>query len=94
MRSNAPNTQNLNLDIADLVLPANLISDETLSSDEEVESLPSFSIDTFCASCHAALRLFVQSSNETVRALQRLFLEDLSVLCTTCGRERARHGRR
>ena len=57
MIGNQPSKECLNINLEELVLPQNLIAEESLSPDvdpEEEERQP-FSVDTFCGTCNASV---------------------------------------
>lgn len=91
------NIRDIELDLDALVLPENLLSNESLSPDsegqeEEVEQEP-FRIDTYCRSCGASVRFFVAATRTAITTLQQLLLLELSLFCPTCGRIQFRDGR-
>ncbi|AHM27267.1 E7 protein [Vulpes vulpes papillomavirus 1] len=96
MRGERPTRRNLgiDLDLEELVLPANLLSEETLSQDAlEEEPQSPYRVLTTCAGCSASLRLFIIASDCGVRALQQSLLGDLSFVCVNCSKDFNRHGR-
>ncbi|ATQ38367.1 E7 [Gammapapillomavirus 12] len=76
-----------------LVCPANLNCDESLSPDVEAEE-ERYKIDTYCLSCSARLRLYVEASSFAIRTLQHLLLTELKLICPGCARNNQQHGRR
>nr|AYA93518.1 MAG: E7 protein [Human papillomavirus] len=95
-----PNIQSgdIELDLESLVLPENLLSNESLSPDtegqaEEVEQAP-YTVDTSCKSCGAGVRICVVASRLAILTLQTLLTLELSLLCPSCSRSVVRHGRR
>lgn len=95
MRGNEPAVRDLNIVLEDLVLPANLLSNENLDSDEdevEEESQCPYKIDTCCSNCQVALRLFVTATSEGIRTFEQLLLSAVTIICPKCAKER-RHGR-
>nr|AEX31172.1 E7 protein [Human papillomavirus] len=76
-----------------LVLPANLLTNESLSPAEEVEEEQIYKVDSVCHCCGARLRVCVSASVFAIRTLQALLLRDLHLLCPHCARELCRHGR-
>ena len=77
----------IELQLDELVMPANLLSDEVLSpnEDEEEEFVP-YRIDSTCGVCRARIRLHVTASDEGIRGFQQLLLSQLSFVCLTCSR--------
>ena len=63
-----------------LVLPANLVCDESLSPDVEPEEEQIYKVDSICHTCG-------------IRRLQTLLLADLHFLCPSCARALCHHGR-
>nr|AYD41503.1 MAG: E7 protein [Human papillomavirus] len=89
--------RDIELDLDSLVLPDNLLSNESLSPDsegqeEEVEQR-AFRIDSSCKSCGAGVRLFVFASRRAISSLQQLLNLELDLLCPSCGRLYFRDGR-
>lgn len=76
-----------------LVLPANLLSNESLSPAEELEEEQIYKVDSVCHCCGARLRVCVSASVTAIRTLQVLLLRDLHLLCPSCARELCHHGR-
>nr|AYA94715.1 MAG: E7 protein [Human papillomavirus] len=91
------NVGDIELDLDSLVLPENLLSNESLSPDtegqaEEVEQAP-YTIDTCCKACGAGVRLFVVATRLAILTLETLLTSELNLLCTACSRNICRHGR-
>ena len=82
------------IELSELVLPANLISDESLSPDvtPEEEQLP-YRVDTQCDKCNCRIRVTAVATEFGIRCLQQLLLQELSFLCLRCSREVCRNGR-
>ena len=76
-----------------LVLPANLVCNESLSPDEEPEEEQYYKVDSACHNCGARLRVCVVASAVAIRKLQLLLLSDLNFLCPTCARQLCENGR-
>lgn len=72
-----------------LVLPANLVSDESLSPDVEPEE-ERYRIDTYCYYCTARLRISVVASLLAIGRLQQLLLTELHLICPGCSRNNGR----
>ncbi|ATQ38415.1 E7 [Gammapapillomavirus 15] len=96
MRGLEPIPEGIELDLHDLVLPANLIAtEESLSPDtesEEEQRYP-YKVDTYCDSCRTGVRIFIVATASSVRTLQQLLVEELSLLCIGCSRTLFQHGR-
>ncbi|ADE45483.1 E7 [Human papillomavirus 127] len=93
MRGEAPTLPDVVLDT--LVLPANLLSNESLneslSPDEEPEEEQVFRVDSDCHFCRTSLRLCVVASDEAIRQLQVLLVGNLRLLCPGCARNLCGH---
>ena len=76
-----------------LVIPANLVCNESLSPDEEAEEESLYKVDSICHSCGAGLRICVVASSFAIRRLHTLLLGDLHLLCPHCVRSLCQHGR-
>lgn len=77
----------IELQLDELVMPANLLSDEVLSPNEDVEEeLVPYRIESTCSVCKSLVRFHVTASDEGIRGLQQLLLSDLSFVCLTCSR--------
>nr|AXU25204.1 E7 protein [Human papillomavirus] len=95
MRGEKPTLQDFTLEFEEQVLPANLLSEETLSSDadpEEEEQQP-YTVDTYCHQCNTGVRIVVVATTAAVRTLQLLLLQELAIVCAGCAKQRFRHGR-
>nr|AYA93931.1 MAG: E7 protein [Human papillomavirus] len=91
-------SEDIELDLNSLVLPENLLSDESLSPDtegqaEEVEQAP-YTVDTSCNSCGTRVRICVIATRFAILTLQDLLSLELNLLCPPCSRSVCRHGRR
>ncbi|AUB51276.1 E7 protein [human papillomavirus 215] len=95
MQGDAPSIKDINLDLQDLVLPENLLSNESLSTDEETEEeqVTPFQVDSWCPSCHKGVRVCVLASERAIQQLQSLLFEELRFVCPRCSREIFRNGR-
>lgn len=98
MRGPDINNGDINLELESLVLPENLLSNESLSPDtegqpEEVEQVP-YRVDTCCTGCGAGVRLCVLASRLAILTLEQLLTAELNLLCPSCSRIYCRHGRR
>ena len=76
-----------------LVLPANLVCNESLSPDEEPEEEHNYTVDSICHNCGARLRVCVAASAAAIRKLQTLLLSELQFVCPTCARQLCNNGR-
>ncbi|AFV27141.1 E7 [Human papillomavirus KC5] len=90
MRGDYPTIQDITLE--SLVLPANLLSNESLSPEDEPEEEQLFRVDTLCYFCKVRLRVCVRASEQAIRSLQVLLFRELQFLCPTCARNYSRHG--
>ncbi|ATQ38429.1 E7 [Gammapapillomavirus 15] len=96
MRGEEPTLEDIELNLHDLVLPANLIAPaESLSPDvEPEEEQPDlYRVDTYCGTCGTGVRIVILATDSSVRTLNILLLGQLSLICTSCFRTRFRHGR-
>ncbi|ATQ38533.1 E7 [Gammapapillomavirus 22] len=89
--------KDIELHLEELVLPENLLSNESLSPDtegqpEEVEQVP-YRVDTYCKACGTGVRVFVLASRLAILTFERLLVEELNLLCPNCSRIYFRHGR-
>lgn len=85
----------IELELEELVLPQNLLSEESLSPDSEAdeeEELQPFKIDTCCA-CETGVRVCVLATSAAIRTLQQLLLQELKIICPRCSRNLLRNGR-
>lgn len=90
MRGEAPSIPDIELEFHDLVTTADLHCNETLSPDDEAlspEPPSPYKVVCTCFNCGIQLRVFVVASRGGIRGLQHLLLEDLSLLCVTCGKK-------
>ncbi|ATQ38484.1 E7 [Gammapapillomavirus 22] len=97
MRGPEIDVQDIELHLESLVLPQNLLSNESLSPDsegqpEEVEQVP-YRVDTACWSCGTGVRICVIASRFAILTLQQLLTSELTLLCPPCSRIHCRHGR-
>lgn len=82
------------IELEHLVLPANLVSDESLSPDATAEEeLSPYRIDSVCHTCECRVRITVAATEFGVRCMQQLLLKELSLLCPSCSRQLPRNGR-
>ncbi|AAU21226.1 E7 [Canis familiaris papillomavirus 2] len=97
MRGSSPIIRDIDLELEELVLPANLLSGETLETEEEeLQREPGrYRVVTLCNICHSSLRLFVEVADESlIRLFQQLLLDGLGIICATCHKEHFSDGRR
>lgn len=94
MIGNAPQVKDIDLELHELVLPENLLSEESLSPDtegvEEVELFP-YKVDSYC-SCGTGVRAHVLASRAAISTLQLLLSEELRFICLECVKAK-RNGR-
>lgn len=98
MRGPDVDVGDVELHLESLVLPQNLLSNESLSPDsegqaEEVEQVP-YRVDTYCKACGTGVRVCVVASRFAILTFQQLLSQELSLLCPSCSRIHCRHGRR
>lgn len=90
-----PTKENLDINLEELVLPQNLIAEESLSPDvdpEEEERQP-FWVDTCCGTCNASVRVSILATASAVCLLRVLLQGELCFVCTGCSKGRLRNGR-
>ncbi|AAA79465.1 transforming protein E7 [Human papillomavirus type 48] len=82
------------IELEELVLPANLISDESLSPDAtaEEEFCP-YRIDSKCHNCGCRIRVTVAATEFGIRCFEQLLLKELCLFCPACSRQLPRNGR-
>ncbi|ATQ38234.1 E7 [Gammapapillomavirus 7] len=74
-------------DIEQLILPANLLSNEDLSEEAELESPHSpYQIVAYCCGCERILKFHITASPEGIRGFEQLLLGEISFLCTGCSK--------
>lgn len=98
MRGPDVDIDDIELHLESLVLPENLLSNESLSPDtegqpEEVEQVP-YRVDTYCRACGTGVRVCVLATRLAILTLEQLLTVELSLLCPSCSRIHFRHGRR
>jgi len=81
--------------IEEMILPAPLLCEESLSPDDspEEESLSPYRVESTCYTCQRGVRVCVVASEGAIHLLQQLLSTDLSLFCPTCSRVSFRHGR-
>nr|AYA93832.1 MAG: E7 protein [Human papillomavirus] len=95
MRGEQPALRDINVDLEELVIPAPLLAEESLSPDadpEEEERQP-YTIDTCCVTCKSGVRITIVATSAAVRTLQLLLFSELGINCTRCSKQLFRHGR-
>lgn len=97
MRGEASTLKDILLEpVEDLVLPANLLSDEeSLSLDDIPEEEPKvlYKVDGNCGLCESRIRLVVGATQQGIRGLQSVLLTEVDLICTTCAKAN-RNGRK
>ncbi|ATQ38547.1 E7 [Gammapapillomavirus 23] len=95
MIGNSVNIRDIELNLEALVLPENLLSDESLSPDlvPEEEEQQAYRVDTCCSTCGTGVRVSVLATRSAIRILQGLLLHELSLFCPQCSRLHLQHGR-
>ena len=96
MRGDVATIKDIELHPENLVMPANLLSNESLSPDDqpEEEQVSPFKVDSCCYHCNRGVRICVVASAGAIRHLEHLLLSsDLSILCAGCARTAVRNGR-
>ncbi|ANG08928.1 E7 [Human papillomavirus 181] len=95
MMGKTPTLQDIKLE--DLVLPASLICEESLSADdvpeEESVTLSPYRVDSNCFKCNCHVRLCVVASFGAIHLFEQLLLQDLCILCPGCSRLQSNNGR-
>lgn len=88
MRGNAPTIRDIELEPQELILNANLLSDESLSPDDIPEEEPkiAYKVDSSCCTCSASVRLVVSATNQGIKHLEYLLLGDVDIICARCVR--------
>lgn len=88
MRGNAPTIRDIVLEPQELVLPVNLLADESLSLDDIPEEEPktAYKVDSSCCTCSASVRLVVAATSQGIKNLERLLLGDVDIICARCVR--------
>nr|AYA93635.1 MAG: E7 protein [Human papillomavirus] len=90
-----PTINDIELELDRLVLPDNLLCNESLSPDtegQEEERAP-YRVETYCKGCETGVRLCVYSTRAAIDILQQILISELSLFCPTCSRNLFRHGR-
>lgn len=94
MKGSQPTISDIELDLQDIVCPVSLECDEVLSP-EEADPVNPYRVEATCYNCEKELRLFVVTTTTGIRGLQRLLIDNLTLLCPPCSRLvfRSRHGK-
>lgn len=89
-----PDAENIELNFHDLVLPQNLLAQESLSPDvdPEEEERQQFWVDSSCGTCNASVRLCILATSSAVCTLRVLLQGELGFICIKCSKGR-RDGR-
>ncbi|ATQ38318.1 E7 [Gammapapillomavirus 9] len=96
MQGSVATIADVELHLEDLVLPVDLLSNESLSLDDvpEEEHLSPFKVDSCCEKCHRCIRTCVIATTGAISALEQLLLSsELSFLCAGCAKSTVRNGR-
>nr|AYA94207.1 MAG: E7 protein [Human papillomavirus] len=96
MRGEVATIRDINLELEDLVMPANLLSNESLSPDDvpEEEQVSPFKVDSLCQHCNKCIRLCVIATAGAIYLLEQLLLSsELCFVCPACARTTVRNGR-
>lgn len=91
-----PTIADIELDLQELVLPSNLLSnEESLEEQVEEEQQEYYRIDTRCHTCGTGVRCCVSATSFGIRQLELLLIhERISFCCPGCSRRRSfHHGR-
>lgn len=91
-----PCVGDVELDLRELVLPDNLLCEESLSPDcepEEEQDRSTYKVDTVCCYCDAGVRLCVAATTPAIRLFEELLLGGLLLICPRCSRGPVQHGR-
>lgn len=93
MRGEVPTIPDIEL--KELVLPVDLISNESLSPDTEAEEeeREPYTVDSYCHACATGVRICVIATKGSIQTLQVLLQDSLNLLCPRCARAFCRHGR-
>nr|AUB51262.1 E7 protein [Human papillomavirus type 213]CAD1814379.1 E7 protein [Human papillomavirus type 213] len=93
MRGNNPTINDIELHLEELVLPVNLLANESLSLDDqpEEEQQQYYRVDSLCGNCNTRVRLVVLANNAAIRELQQLLFASLSIVCSRCARDPGLH---
>ncbi|AUB51283.1 E7 protein [Human papillomavirus type 216] len=95
MQGKEPSLKDITLELSDLVMPENLLSNESLSADEdpEEEQVTPYRVDSCCPNCHKRVRVCVLATDFAIYQFERLLLEQLQFICPGCSRVIFSHGR-
>nr|AYA94749.1 MAG: E7 protein [Human papillomavirus] len=89
-----PTIPGIDLELEQLVLPDNLLCNESLSPDSEPEEEQDlYRVDTCCNHCNCRIRVVVVATGSAIALFQQLLFAQLSFLCPRCSRETSNHGR-
>lgn len=95
MQGKKPTIADIELDLEELIMPADLLSNESLSPDDEQqeEQVTPYQVDSWCPNCHQGVRVCVLASAECIRRLEVLLVSGLFFVCPGCSRVIFRNGR-
>lgn len=95
MQGKHPSIKDIELELSDLVIPENLLSNESLSTDDEQEEeqVTPFRVDSWCPHCHKGVRVCVIATERAIRRLEVLLSSELFFICPGCSRSIFRNGR-
>lgn len=91
-----PTISDIELELTELVLPSNLLSNEDSLDEQVEEEQPQYyRIDTQCHTCGTGVRCCVAATDFGIRQLQLLLVhEGIFFCCPGCSRRRTvHHGR-
>ena len=92
MHGHSATMRDITLELEELVIPSNLLCQESLSPDSE-EERATYKVDTLCDDCKTRIRICLVATEIGVKHLQQLLTGDVSLLCPGCSRVRLNHGR-
>mgnify|MGYP002759076618 CR=1 FL=1 len=95
MQGKHPTIKDINLELSELVIPENLLCNESLSTDEEPEEeqVTPYQVDSWCPNCNKGVRVCVLATSFAIQAFQRLLTQQLQFVCPGCSRVIFRNGR-
>ncbi|ATQ38162.1 E7 [Gammapapillomavirus sp.] len=94
MIGDRPTVGDISLNLEELVLPDNLLCNESLSPDSEPEEEQDlYRIDTCCKLCNCRIRVVVFATGSAIALFEQLLFGQLSFLCPRCSRATSQHGR-
>ena len=95
MQGRKPTIADIELELEELIMPADLLSNESLSPDDEQqeEQVTPFRVDSWCPTCHQGVRVCVLATADCLRRLEVLLVSGLFFVCPGCSRLTFRNGR-